>query len=118
MGYPGAIQRGRAVAFTGGTGGLGEAIAWGLARHGAAVAVAGRDEGKAELKTIGGLSERQPLHLAAPEARRRHASFDGRFGFRSRVAGGAVRVLNGRAPATETAAESFAAPALSRRGDL
>src|SRR5262245_47472140 len=37
------------VAFVpGGTGGLGEAVAWGLARHGAAVAVAGRDKGKAE----------------------------------------------------------------------
>jgi gluconate 5-dehydrogenase len=37
------------VAFVpGGTGGLGEAIAWGLARHGAAVAIAGRDKDKAE----------------------------------------------------------------------
>ena len=37
------------VAFVpGGTGGLGEAIAWGLARHGATVAIAGRDKSKAE----------------------------------------------------------------------
>jgi gluconate 5-dehydrogenase len=37
------------VAFVpGGAGGLGEAIAWGLARHGAAVAVAGRDASKAD----------------------------------------------------------------------
>jgi len=37
------------VAFVpGGAGGLGEAIAWGLAHHGAAVAIAGRDKGKAE----------------------------------------------------------------------
>jgi gluconate 5-dehydrogenase len=38
------------VAFLpGGSGGLGEAIAWGLARHGAAVAIAGRDKAKAEV---------------------------------------------------------------------
>lgn len=37
------------VAFVpGGYGGIGEAIAWALARHGATVAVAGRDAGKAE----------------------------------------------------------------------
>jgi NAD(P)-dependent dehydrogenase (short-subunit alcohol dehydrogenase family) len=37
------------VAFVpGGAGGLGEAISWGLAQRGAAVAVAGRDRGKAE----------------------------------------------------------------------
>ena len=37
------------VAFVpGGYGGIGAAIAWGLARHGAEVIVAGRDAGKAE----------------------------------------------------------------------
>jgi len=37
------------VAFVpGGAGGLGEAIVWGLAQHGATVAIAGRDQAKAE----------------------------------------------------------------------
>jgi gluconate 5-dehydrogenase len=39
---------GQVALVPGGTGGLGEAIAWGLARHGAAVAIAGRDLAKAE----------------------------------------------------------------------
>jgi gluconate 5-dehydrogenase len=38
---------GKAACVTGGYGGLGEAIAWGLALRGARVAVAGRDAGKA-----------------------------------------------------------------------
>jgi gluconate 5-dehydrogenase len=41
--------RGQVAFVPGGAGGLGEAIAWGLARHGAAVAVAGRDSTKAEV---------------------------------------------------------------------
>lgn len=40
---------GQVAIIPGGAGGLGEAIAWGLARHGAAVAVAGRDQAKAEM---------------------------------------------------------------------
>jgi NAD(P)-dependent dehydrogenase (short-subunit alcohol dehydrogenase family) len=39
---------GQVVFVPGGTGGLGEAICWGLAQAGAAVAVAGREENKAE----------------------------------------------------------------------
>jgi gluconate 5-dehydrogenase len=39
---------GKAAFVPGGYGGIGEAIAWGLARHGAAVAIAGRDEAKAQ----------------------------------------------------------------------
>ncbi len=40
--------RGKTVFVPGGTGGLGEAIAWGLSMAGASVVVAGRDRGKAE----------------------------------------------------------------------
>jgi gluconate 5-dehydrogenase len=40
--------RGRTVFVPGGTGGLGEAIAWGLALAGASVVVASRERGKAE----------------------------------------------------------------------
>src|SRR5512147_3050795 len=41
------------VAFVpGGYGGIGAAIAWGLARHGAEVIVAGRDGGKAEAMAV------------------------------------------------------------------
>jgi gluconate 5-dehydrogenase len=40
--------RGKTVFVPGGTGGLGEAIAWGLSFAGASVVVAGRDRGKAE----------------------------------------------------------------------
>jgi NAD(P)-dependent dehydrogenase (short-subunit alcohol dehydrogenase family) len=40
--------RGKTAFVPGGTGGLGEAISWGLALAGASVAVAGRDRGKAE----------------------------------------------------------------------
>lgn len=39
--------RGKAVYVPGGYGGIGEAIAWGLALAGARIAVSGRDEGKA-----------------------------------------------------------------------
>jgi gluconate 5-dehydrogenase len=39
---------GKAAFVAGGYGGLGEAICWGLARHGASVAIAGRDRSKAE----------------------------------------------------------------------
>ena len=48
----------------GGTGGLGEAIAWGLARHGATVAIAGRDKSKADC-----------LAAALTNARHRAAAF-------------------------------------------
>jgi gluconate 5-dehydrogenase len=40
--------RGKTVFVPGGTGGLGEAIAWGLSMAGASLVVAGRDRGKAE----------------------------------------------------------------------
>jgi gluconate 5-dehydrogenase len=39
---------GKAAFVPGGYGGIGEAIAWALARHGAAVAIAGRDDAKAQ----------------------------------------------------------------------
>lgn len=39
---------GKVAYIPGGYGGIGEAIAWGLAMRGAAIAVAGRDKGKAE----------------------------------------------------------------------
>ena len=39
---------GKSAFVPGGYGGIGEAIAWGLARHGAAVAVGGRDAAKAQ----------------------------------------------------------------------
>ncbi len=40
--------RGKVAIIPGGYGGIGEALAWGLARQGAHVAIAGRDAGKAE----------------------------------------------------------------------
>ena len=39
---------GKVAFIPGGYGGIGEAIAWGLARHGASVAIAGRDHAKAD----------------------------------------------------------------------
>ena len=44
--------RGKTVFVPGGTGGLGEAIAWGLSLAGASVVVAGRDRGKAEALAV------------------------------------------------------------------
>ena len=58
--------RGKTAFVPGGTGGLGEAISWGLALAGASVAVAGRDRGKAEqlARSIAAGSESKTFDVA------------------------------------------------------
>ena len=57
---PGGLMAGRTVLVTGGTGGIGQATALGLARMGAHLAITGRDRGRAEraAREIGAASGR------------------------------------------------------------
>jgi len=82
--------RGKTVFVPGGTGGLGEAIAWGLSLSGASVVVAGRDRGKADAlageiaETTGGTAAGVPVEVtdlasieaAVAEAHERLGSLD------------------------------------------